>query len=94
MHSHTMLSLKRKKSSAQGKQDIARKRKKVLISELPWKEVARPKEAGLDEFEGMLMLEEVDDVEITFEETDKGRIARFNVGASHSPNYNNSDWGT
>jgi ATP-dependent RNA helicase DDX24/MAK5 len=55
------------------------KRREVLPSTLSWKEVKRPKEAGLDDFEGMLMLEEVDDVEIIYEETTNGRIAKFMV---------------
>jgi ATP-dependent RNA helicase DDX24/MAK5 len=74
----TMLSLKRKKNSGSGL-DAARKRKRVLVDDLSWKEVQRPQEAGLDELEGMLMLEEVDDVEVVYEEIGEGRIARFNV---------------
>ena len=54
---------KRKASANEDSQSIKRQKKKqVLANELPWREVKRPVEAGLDEFEGMLMLEEVDGV--------------------------------
>ncbi|KAF9225963.1 P-loop containing nucleoside triphosphate hydrolase protein [Gyrodon lividus] len=46
---------------------------------LPWKSVSRPVETGLDGDDGILELEEVDDVEIVYEETDGGRVVKFNV---------------
>ncbi|KAI0066909.1 DEAD-domain-containing protein [Artomyces pyxidatus] len=49
------------------------------VDGLPWKTVSRPHEAGLDLDEGILELEEVDDVEVVYEETEAGRIVRFNV---------------
>ena len=72
---------KRKLRDAAGKQSKEKKQRKkeLLPDQLGWKEVKRPKEVGLDEFEGMLMLEEVDDVEVIYEETDHGRIAKFIV---------------
>jgi hypothetical protein len=55
------------------------KRRELLPDQLQWKEVRRPKEAGLDDFEGMLMLEEVDNVEVIYGETAHGKIAKFVV---------------
>lgn len=51
----------------------------VTANDLPWKTVATPKEAGLGDFDGILELEEVDDVEVVYEETEGGRVPRFNV---------------
>ncbi|KAH7868473.1 ATP-dependent RNA helicase [Lentinula edodes] len=45
---------------------------------LPWTTVSRPVETGLDGDDGILELEEVEGVEITYEETESGRVARFN----------------
>ncbi|KIK99198.1 hypothetical protein PAXRUDRAFT_823034 [Paxillus rubicundulus Ve08.2h10] len=49
------------------------------LDDLPWKSVSRPVETGLDGDDGILELEEVDDVEIVHEETDGGRVVKFNV---------------
>lgn len=61
----------------------ARKRAKTshfTADELPWKTVSRPQEAALDNpFDGILELEEVDDVEVVYEETGAGRVVRFKV---------------
>ncbi|KAF5392731.1 hypothetical protein D9757_000998 [Collybiopsis confluens] len=46
---------------------------------LPWKTVSRPVESGLDGDDGILELEEVEGVSIIYEETDRGRVARFNA---------------
>lgn len=46
---------------------------------LPWKTVSRPVDAGLDGDDGILELEEVDDVEVVYEETEAGRVVKFNV---------------
>ncbi|KIK56881.1 hypothetical protein GYMLUDRAFT_46776 [Collybiopsis luxurians FD-317 M1] len=46
---------------------------------LPWKIVSRPVESGLDGDDGILELEEVEGVEIIYEETERGRVAKFNV---------------
>lgn len=46
---------------------------------LPWKSVARPVDTGLDGDDGILELEEVDDVEIVYEEKDGGKVVKFNV---------------
>ncbi|KAF8842413.1 DEAD-domain-containing protein [Paxillus ammoniavirescens] len=54
---------------------------------LPWKSVSRPVETGLDGDDGILELEEVDDVEIVYEETDGGRVVKFNVPATLLPQW-------
>ncbi|KAJ3810882.1 ATP-dependent RNA helicase [Lentinula aff. lateritia] len=46
---------------------------------LPWTTVSRPVETGLDGDDGILELEEVEGVGVTYEETESGRVARFNV---------------
>ena len=56
------------------------KTKHVLTDDLPWKKVAKPREADLGTgMEGFLDLEEVDDVDVVFEETEAGRVVKFKV---------------
>jgi ATP-dependent RNA helicase DDX24/MAK5 len=60
----------------------SRKKSKVqhnFLEDLPWKTVSRPTETGLGGDDGVLDLEEVDDVEVVYEETDAGRVVKFNV---------------
>jgi ATP-dependent RNA helicase DDX24/MAK5 len=47
--------------------------------DLPWKPVLRPTETGLGGDDGILELEEVENVEVVYEETDAGRVAKFRV---------------
>lgn len=61
----------------------SRKKSKVTLDGLPWKTVSRPKETGLDGDDGILDLEEVDNVEVVYEETESGRVAKFNVSSLH-----------
>lgn len=49
------------------------------LDRLPWQSVARPVETGLDGDDGILELEEVDNVEIVYEEKDGGKVVKFNV---------------
>lgn len=49
------------------------------LDRLPWKSVARPIETGLDGDDGILELEEVDNVEIVYQEKDGGKVIKFNV---------------
>ena len=67
------------KASAQA----ARKKVKTQhqsANELPWKVVQRAHEAGLDSgLDGIMELEEVEGVEVVYEETEGGRVAKFNV---------------
>lgn len=61
----------------------ARKKAKTThlsVDQLPWKSVARPREANANgEFDGMLDLEEVSNVEVVYEETEGGKIVKFKV---------------
>lgn len=50
--------------------------------DLPWKKVSRPSEAGLEGDDGILELEEVDGVEVIYENTDAGRVVKFNVSST------------
>ena len=51
-----------------------------MTDDLPWKKVSKPREADLGTgMDGFLELEEVDDVDIVFEETDTGRVVKFKV---------------
>lgn len=60
-------------------------RKKVKTAhrnadQLPWKTVSTSKEAGItSEFDGILELEEVENVEVVYEETEGGKVAKFKV---------------
>lgn len=62
---------------------ISRKKAKtthLAAGELPWKVIATPKEAGLgNDFDGILELEEVDGIEVVYEETVGGKVPRFKV---------------
>ncbi|KAJ7634913.1 ATP-dependent RNA helicase [Roridomyces roridus] len=72
---------------------LARKRVKTrhkTADALPWKAVSRPMEAGMDGDDGILELEEVDDVEVVYEETGAGRVLTFNVVAA-APTGEDSD---
>lgn len=71
--------LKRKASSQRGS---SRKRVKASFTSaesLPWKAVSKSVGSGLEEDDGILELEEVDDVEVIYENTDRGRVVKFNV---------------
>jgi ATP-dependent RNA helicase DDX24/MAK5 len=74
--------LKRKK---QEKVLSSRKKAKtqlLSLHELPWKTLQRPQVAGLGHDDGILELEEVEGVEVVYEEG--GRVARFNVSRTMS----------
>ncbi|KAL1730610.1 P-loop containing nucleoside triphosphate hydrolase protein [Schizophyllum commune] len=71
-----------KRKAASKKAECSRKKTKIVHKnpdDLPWKTVKRPVVAGLDGDDGILELEEVEDVEVVYEETEGGRVARFNV---------------
>ncbi|KAG7095722.1 hypothetical protein E1B28_006435 [Marasmius oreades] len=71
--------LKRRRPASQSL--VSKKNKKLRHenpSTLPWKTTLRPLETGIDG-DGILELEEVEGVEVLYEEGDGGRIARFNV---------------
>jgi ATP-dependent RNA helicase DDX24/MAK5 len=60
----------------------SRKRLKMQptsLDGLPWKSIRRPSETGLDGDDGILELEEVENVEVVYEDTEGGRVMKFNV---------------
>ncbi|KAJ4473034.1 ATP-dependent RNA helicase [Lentinula aciculospora] len=74
-----MKNLSRKRSAL-----ASSSRKKLKLTHdnadsLPWKIVSRPVESGLDGDDGVLELEEVEGVEIIYEETEQGKVARFST---------------
>jgi len=70
---------KRKNLSPTSHRPKKRKRTHVSLEDLSWKPVVRTHTAGLDFDEGLLGLEEVDGVQIAYEETANGRVAKFLV---------------
>lgn len=69
----------RKRKLAQQAAPLRKKHRVLKADDLPWKTVSRPVNTGLDGDDGILELEEVDDVEVVYEDTDGGRVARFKV---------------
>ncbi|OAX41619.1 ATP-dependent RNA helicase [Rhizopogon vinicolor AM-OR11-026] len=70
------------KRKAKSGPSASRKRLKVQytsVDGLPWKTVNRPSDTGLDGDDGILELEEVENVEVVYEDTEGGRVTRFNV---------------
>ncbi|KAH7920183.1 ATP-dependent RNA helicase [Leucogyrophana mollusca] len=72
-------SLKRKALSSKGRSFKKLKVQTTSLDGLPWKSISRPKDTGLDGDDGILELEEVDDVEVVYEETAGGKVVKFNV---------------
>ena len=70
------------------KSGVPASRKKVKTehlsaSDLPWKLVKSRQEAGLlSDLDGMMELEEVDNVEVFYEQGASVRVAKFKVGQS------------
>jgi ATP-dependent RNA helicase DDX24/MAK5 len=70
------------KRKAKAGPSTSRKRLKThptSLDGLPWKAVRRPSETGLDGDDGILELEEVENVEVVYEDTAGGRVMKFNV---------------
>ncbi|KAG2117225.1 ATP-dependent RNA helicase [Suillus discolor] len=70
------------KRKANAGPSVSRKRLKMQptsLDGLPWKAVRRPSETGLDGDDGILELEEVENVEVVYEDTEGGRVMKFNV---------------
>ncbi|KAG1776796.1 ATP-dependent RNA helicase [Suillus placidus] len=70
------------KRKAKAGPSASRKRLKMQptsLDGLPWKAVHRPSETGLDGDDGILELEEVENVEVVYENTEGGRVIKFNV---------------
>ncbi|THU94511.1 DEAD-domain-containing protein [Dendrothele bispora CBS 962.96] len=75
------------KRNAPSLQSTSKKKIKIHhhdANSLPWKHVSRPMEAGMDGDDGILDLEEVENVEVFYEETEHGRIPRFRILESES----------
>lgn len=64
----------------------------LSLRELPWKTIKRPQVAGLNGDDGILELEEVEGVEVVYEETESGRVARFNVSRTISSRFPGLVW--
>jgi hypothetical protein len=56
------------------------------IDELPWI-ASKAQQAGVVEEDGVIGLEEVDNVEVVYEDTEAGKVAKFNVRMTPPPNY-------
>ncbi|PPR00743.1 hypothetical protein CVT24_000797 [Panaeolus cyanescens] len=74
-----------RKRKIQSSQSQTRKRVKTThtVQDLPWKALVRPKITGLSGDDGILELEEVEGVEVVYEETEAGRVVKFNVVAEN-----------
>lgn len=84
----TSTGLKRKLKSRLTSSRKKPKTKHLTSDELPWKTVATPKEAGIaSDLDGILGLEEVDDVEVVYEETEGGKVIRFKVNTLSDVEY-------
>ncbi|KAF9239814.1 ATP-dependent RNA helicase [Melanogaster broomeanus] len=76
-----VLSNRKRKTPSQSR-PLPSKKVKVQhasLDSLPWTAVPRAVETGLDGDDGILELDEVADVEVVYEETDGGRVVKFNV---------------
>ncbi|VDC07946.1 unnamed protein product [Peniophora sp. CBMAI 1063] len=69
----------KRKSSGQPPSRKKVKTSHASLNDLPWKSVAKLPAAGADFDESILDLEEVENVEVVYEETAAGRIVKFNV---------------
>lgn len=70
------------KRKTEEKTSASRKKLKIQhlsLHDLPWKTLPRPQVAGLDGDDGIMEIEEVEGVEVMYEEMEGGRVARFNV---------------
>ncbi|KAI0631135.1 P-loop containing nucleoside triphosphate hydrolase protein [Trametes polyzona] len=80
MGSSQKLGLKRKTKPSASSIAKRVKTKHVTADDLQWKKTSKPREADLGTgLDGFLDLEEVDDVEVVYEETDAGKVAKFKV---------------
>jgi hypothetical protein len=70
---------KRKNLSPTSHRPKKRKTAHVYLDGLSWRPVVRTHVAGLDFDEGLLELEEVDGVQVVYEQTANGRVAKFLV---------------
>ena len=76
------LGIKTKRKATTSAQPARKKIKAEHLSanDLPWKVIHRSHEAGVDSgLEGIMELEEVEGVEVVYEETEAGKIVKFRV---------------
>ena len=69
----------KRKSSSQTPSRKKIKTSHTSLNDLPWKSVSKQPSFGNDFDESILDLEEVENVEVVYEETAAGRIVKFNV---------------
>lgn len=72
-------SIKKRKSTGNAQPSRKRLKSQHNVDDLPWKTVSRPSETGLEGDDGILELEEVDGVEVIYENTEGGRVVKFSV---------------
>ena len=67
-----------------GSPSTRKKQKRVVnsLNDLAWKSVSRPGKLGFEGDDGILELEEVEDVEVVYEETENGKVVKFKVRKS------------
>ena len=80
---HENMSAKLLKRKLQGNASSAQKKAKTVhltANDLPWKTVKSRQEAGFSSnMDGMMELEEVEGVEVVYEQNAGGKVARFKV---------------
>jgi len=74
-----MVADKRKSVSPISHSPKKRKTAHASLDDLSWRPVVRMHTAGLDFDEGLLELEEVDGVQVVYEQTANGHVAKFLV---------------
>ncbi|KAL1949173.1 hypothetical protein VTO73DRAFT_10979 [Trametes versicolor] len=80
MTSSEKLGVKRKTKPSASSIAKRAKTKHVTANDLQWKQTQKPREADMGTgMDGFLDLEEVDDVEVVYEETEGGKVIRFKV---------------
>ncbi|WWC58365.1 uncharacterized protein I303_100905 [Kwoniella dejecticola CBS 10117] len=76
--SSSKMKRRNKSSSSHSQASGSKPRQRLAPNELKWKTVNTPSFSGIDGGGGMMMLEELDDVDIEWEEAENGRkVARF-----------------
>ena len=75
----TAASDKRRNVSPTSHLSKKRKTAHVSLDRLSWRPVARAHTAGIELDEGLLELEEVEGVQVEYEQTANGRVAKFLV---------------
>ncbi|EIN08368.1 DEAD-domain-containing protein [Punctularia strigosozonata HHB-11173 SS5] len=75
------MALTNKRKIAKDARALGPRKRVKSTDDLPWKSISRSRRAALGsgDLDGILDLEEVKGVEVVYEETDVGRVARFNV---------------